>query len=77
MPHRVVYGESYLFYRGVLRQVGSQPDGDSVWIRPQTARLLKCLYGRNARFHNGHAEAIRLNGIEPDLAIPPVVILSA
>ena len=36
MPYRLVKGEFHLFYKKQKR-VGSQPDGGSVWFKPEIA----------------------------------------
>ena len=39
MPYRLVKGEFHLFYQAD-RHVGSQPDGDSIWFRPNRSVVL-------------------------------------
>lgn len=39
MPYRLVKGEFHLFYKK-QKLVGSQPDGDSVWFKPEDRALL-------------------------------------
>ena len=39
MPYRLVKGEFHLFYKK-QKLVGSQPDGDSVWFKPDDRALL-------------------------------------
>lgn len=63
MSYRVVKGEFRLFYHGRVR-VGSQPDGDSVWFKPNKPKHLEDLDGRNAEFNQGGFAQLRFEAID-------------
>lgn len=63
MPYRVVKGEFHLFYQGRVR-VGSQPDGDSVWFKPNKPKHLEDLDGRSAEFNKGGFAQLRFEAID-------------
>jgi len=63
MGYKVVKGGYYLFYHG-QRRVGSKPDGDSVWFKPDDPAGLRGLQGRNAKFNGGGFANLRLEGID-------------
>lgn len=48
MSYRIVKGNFLLYYQGTTRQVGSQPDGDSIWFEPDDPNLLLDVDGRDA-----------------------------
>ena len=53
MPYTLIKGKFALQYQG-QRRVGSRPDGDSVWFKPNQPNLLNNLGGRSAEFNNGN-----------------------
>jgi endonuclease YncB( thermonuclease family) len=61
--YRLVKGEFHLFYTKT-RKVGSQPDGDSVWFKPNNTELLKGLEGRSADYTAGGFAQLRFEGID-------------
>jgi hypothetical protein len=63
MTYRLVEGEVRLVYQG-QRLVGSQPDGDSVWFKPDNPSLLSNIYGRSVRFNGGGFAQLRFEGID-------------
>lgn len=65
MPYRLVKGEFHLFYKKQKR-VGSQPDGDSVWFKPEDRALLGKLGDgkRDADFNAGGFVQLRLEAID-------------
>lgn len=68
MAYRLVRGEFHLFYSGKNGvHVGSQPDGDSVWFKPNNKAHLKNIGGRNAKYNQkgkGDFTQLRLEGID-------------
>lgn len=65
MPYRIVKGEFHLFYKK-QKLVGSQPDGDSVWFKPDDRALLRRL-GDNARdavFNAGGFTLLKFEGVD-------------
>jgi endonuclease YncB( thermonuclease family) len=63
MPYRLIKGEFALHYQG-QRHVGSKPDGDSVWFRPNRPQLLSHLGGRDAELNGGGFAQLRFEGID-------------
>jgi endonuclease YncB( thermonuclease family) len=63
MPYKLVEGESRLFYRST-RLVGSRPDGDSAWFKPDNPNLLSDIGQRSARFNKGGFAQLRFEGID-------------
>jgi len=63
MSYKLVEGEIRLFYRST-RFVGSRPDGDSVWFKPDNAKLLTDIAGRSADFNSGGFAQLRFEGID-------------
>ena len=63
MTYRLVEGEVRLVYQG-HRRVGSQPDGDSVWFKPDNPNLLSNIHGRAAHFNAGGFAQLRFEGID-------------
>lgn len=65
MAYRLVKGEFHLFYEKEKR-VGSQPDGDSVWFRPNKAKYLRRLGDpeRNAQYNKGGFCQLRFEAID-------------
>ncbi|MBS1790221.1 MAG: hypothetical protein JST85_21025 [Acidobacteria bacterium] len=65
MPYRLVKGEFHLFYKK-QKLVGSQPDGDSIWFKPDNRALLSKLGSnrRNAAFNAGGLVQLRLEAID-------------
>lgn len=63
MSYRLIKGTFALHYQG-QRHVGSKPDGDSVWFKPDQPHLLNNLGGRNAKFNGGGFAQLRFEGID-------------
>ncbi len=63
MPYRLITGSFELLYQGV-RRVGSRPDGDSLWFRPDAAGGLNDLGGRDGRLKAGGFARVRFEGID-------------
>jgi len=63
VSYRLVRGTFQLRYRG-KRQVGSRPDGDSVWFKPNRPSLLKGIAGRDAGINAGGLAQLRFEGID-------------
>jgi endonuclease YncB( thermonuclease family) len=63
MSYKLVEGEVRLFYQST-RLVGSRPDGDSVWFKPDNPDLLSNIGGRAADFNKGGFAQLRFEGID-------------
>jgi endonuclease YncB( thermonuclease family) len=63
MPYKLVEGEVKLFYRST-RMVGSRPDGDSAWFKPDNPKLLSDIGHRSANFNKGGFTQLRFEGID-------------
>ena len=63
MPYRLIKGTFALHYQG-QRHVGSKPDGDSAWFKPDQPQLLSDLGGRDADFNAGGFAQLRFEGID-------------
>ena len=63
MSYRLIKGEFHLFYRS-LRHVGSRPDGDSVWFKPNNTAHLNNLKGRSVDLNGGGFVQLRFEGID-------------
>ncbi|MCZ6691296.1 MAG: hypothetical protein O7H41_17045 [Planctomycetota bacterium] len=63
MAYRLVKGEFHLFYK-TTRHVGSQPDGDSMWFKPNNPSHLADLGGRDADFNKGGMAQLRFEAID-------------
>jgi len=65
MPYRIVKGEFHLFYKK-QKLVGSQPDGDSVWFKPDDRALLNKLgdHRRDAVFNAGGSTLLKFEGVD-------------
>jgi endonuclease YncB( thermonuclease family) len=63
MPYTLVNGQFHLFYQG-QRHVGSRPDGDSLWFRPDDPGHLEGLGGRPVDYNGGGFAQLRLEGID-------------
>lgn len=63
MPYKVVPGEFHLFY-SIKRHVGSQPDGDSVWFKPDNPKQLKNVDGRDAKLNPAGFAQLRFEAID-------------
>jgi endonuclease YncB( thermonuclease family) len=61
--YRLVKGEFHLFYQKT-RRVGSQPDGDSVWFKPNDTKQLENLGNRSANYTAGGFVQLRFEGID-------------
>jgi endonuclease YncB( thermonuclease family) len=60
----LIKGSYWLSYTSTAgRRVSSQPDGDSVWFRPDDPDLLNG-FGRTPRFNGGGFVQLRLEGID-------------
>jgi hypothetical protein len=71
MAYRLVRGEFILFYKGKTNQtVGSEPDGDTVWFKPDKPALLKNFNladpanPRDADFKGGGQVSLRFEAID-------------
>jgi endonuclease YncB( thermonuclease family) len=65
MPgYRRIKGDFVLFYQGPQRQVGAQPDGDSVWFRPRNPADLADIDGRSADLNGGGCAQLRIEAID-------------
>ena len=66
MPYKLVEGEVRLFYRNkeTSRLVGSRPDGDSAWFKPDNPNLLLNIGNRSAEFNKGDFAQLRFEGID-------------
>jgi hypothetical protein len=63
MSYRLIKGTFALYYQG-QRHVGSRPDGDSAWFKPDQTQLLDNLGGRNPDFNGGGFVQLRFEGID-------------
>ncbi|MHC4394503.1 MAG: hypothetical protein ACYS1A_02495 [Planctomycetota bacterium] len=63
MSYKIIKGSFGLCYQG-KRHVGSRPDGDSMWFKPDRPELLRGLGGRNADFNGGDFVQLRFEGID-------------
>lgn len=63
MPYRLVKGEFHLYYKST-RHVGSRPDGDSAWFKPDDPTLLSGIEGRSVSFNNGGFAQLRFEAID-------------
>jgi hypothetical protein len=63
VPYKLVTGEFHLFYKST-RKVGSQPDGDSMWFKPNNLKLLQNLDGRSAKQNAGGFVQLRFESID-------------
>ncbi len=41
MSYKLFRGEFHLFYQGKTKQIGSEPDGDTIWFQPNNKKLLE------------------------------------
>ncbi len=65
MPgYLLVKGQFHLFYRGKAGTVPSQPDGDSMWFKPDNPRILKPDGKRLAKFNGGGFVQLRFEAID-------------
>ena len=63
MGYRLIKGSFHLFYIGE-RLVGSRPDGDSIWFKPDRPNLLNNIGGRNGELNGGGFAQLRFEGID-------------
>lgn len=63
MPYQLVKGEFHLFYNNE-RHVGSRPDGDSMWFKPDNPAELANIGGRNVEYNKGGMVQLRFEGID-------------
>ena len=63
MPYRLVKGEFRLTYQGE-RRVGSRPDGDSLWFKPNRPANLNNIGHRDAELNPGGFAQLRFEGID-------------
>lgn len=61
--YRLVRGEFHLYYQGE-RHVGSQPDGDSVWFKPNNVNFLMDFNGRSVEPNKGGMVQLRIEAID-------------
>ena len=64
MSYRLVKGYFHLHYRSEFRFVGSRPDGDSMWFKPDTPALLANLGGRDVDYNGGGFAQLRFEAID-------------
>ncbi|UCD38275.1 MAG: hypothetical protein JSW54_01995 [Fidelibacterota bacterium] len=63
MPYTLIKGQFHLYYRS-QRLVGSRPDGDSMWFKPDKKNTLAKLGGRRVEFNGGGCAQLRFEGID-------------
>ncbi|MCK5291243.1 MAG: hypothetical protein KAR39_04395 [Thermoplasmata archaeon] len=63
MPYTLVKGEFHLYYK-ISRHVGSRPDGDSLWFKPNDPAKLSNIAGRGVSFNNGGCAQLRFETID-------------
>ena len=63
MPYKLIEGEVRLYYHST-RHIGSRPDGDSAWFKPDNPDLLSNINGRSAKFNKGGFAQLRFEGID-------------
>lgn len=63
MSYKLVEGEVRLFYQST-RFVGSRPDGDSAWFKPDNPSYLENVGFRSADFNKGGFAQLRFEGID-------------
>lgn len=63
MAYKLIEGEVRLVYQ-TTRRVGSRPDGDSVWFKPDNPALLADINGRSANLNPGGLAQLRFEGID-------------
>jgi len=63
MPYKLIKGEFHLYYK-ITRHVGSRPDGDSMWFKPDHPAYLNDIDGRDAEFNKGGFAQLRFEGID-------------
>ena len=63
MSYRLIKGEFHLFYRKA-KHVGSRPDGDSVWFKPDAPTHLDNLGRHSVDFNSGGFAQLRFEGID-------------
>lgn len=63
MAYKLIEGEVRLVYK-VTRRVGSRPDGDSVWFKPDNPALLEDISGRSAKLNPVGFAQLRFEGID-------------
>lgn len=64
MPYRLAKGHFHLFYQSPHRHVGSRPDGDSMWFKPNNQDYLTSLGGRRVEYNGGGFAQLRFEGID-------------
>lgn len=64
MPYRLVKGHFHLFYQSPHRHVGSRPDGDSMWFKPNNQDHLTSLGGRQVKYNGGGLVQLRFESID-------------
>ena len=64
MPFKLVKGEIALLRQGANRMVGSEPDGDGVWFKPDNPDNLTNFNGRTSKFNKGGFINLRFEGID-------------
>ncbi|MFQ5933431.1 MAG: hypothetical protein ACE5KI_02160, partial [Dehalococcoidia bacterium] len=64
MSYRLAKGEFHLHYRSEYRFVGSRPDGDSMWFKPNNPEHLANLAGRAVDYNGGGFAQLRFEGID-------------
>ncbi len=63
MSYRFVKGEFRLTYQGKML-VRSQPDGDSMWFKPDKPKYLEGIDGRSAEYNGGGLTQLRFEAID-------------
>lgn len=64
MPYKLVKGHFHLFYQSPHRHVGSRPDGDSMWFKPNNQDHLTNLGGRQVEYNGGGFVQLRFESID-------------
>lgn len=64
MSFKLVKGEIALLRQGTNGIVGSEPDGDGVWFKPDNPNNLKNFNGRTSKYNKGGFINLRLEGID-------------
>ena len=63
MPYTLIQGHFHLFYQS-QRHVGSRPDGDSMWFKPDNPQQLIRLGDRQVDYNLGGCVQLRFEGID-------------
>lgn len=64
MGYHLIKGYFHLVYQSEYRLVGSRPDGDSMWFKPNNPAHLTKLGGRDVDYNGGGFAQMRFEGID-------------